>query len=64
MHNNISKYTFGDTVYIKTDPEQAKRMVTELRFSSGQCLYTVANNGMNSECYDFELTDKADENIN
>lgn len=62
MHNNLSQYTFGDIVYIKTDQDQNKIMVTELRFSQGQCLYTVSNNGMNSECYNYELTDKADEN--
>jgi hypothetical protein len=63
MHNNRSKFTFGDIVYIVTDPEQSKRMVTELRFSTGQVLYKVAHNGFDTECYEFELSDKVDQSI-
>jgi len=63
MHIHKSKYTFGDTVYLKTDPDQHQRIVLELKFSQGQVLYLVGQNGFNSECYDFELSAEPNKNL-
>jgi hypothetical protein len=52
-----NKFNIGDFVYLITDPERKKRIVTELVISKSSILYNLASGGYNTEHYDFEITD-------
>lgn len=55
-----NKYTFGDTVYLVTDPEQLKRVVIGIYIRQGGILYEICHDVHTSEHYDFELSDTED----
>lgn len=56
------KYEPGQDVYLKTDPEQHKRTVTEIRMlPGGTVLYLLGLGSENSWHYDVEISTK--ENI-
>ncbi len=57
-----NKYSIGDFVYLATDVDQARRLVTAITVHpNGQIVYTLTYCANASEHYDFEIT--ADENI-
>lgn len=61
IHN--SKHTFGDIVYLKTDPEQGRWMVAEITFTFSSIVYHVRQGDKTTHCYDFELSDEIDETM-
>lgn len=51
------EYTFGDYVYIKTDPEQYERQIVEIVIhESGMIIYALQCGVDRSHHYEFELT--------
>lgn len=53
--NNL--YSIGDPVYIKTDPDQERRLVAELKVLPNDLIvYLVSFGVICTECYDFELS--------
>ena len=57
-----NKFNIGDTVYIVTDEDQKKRVVTGLRICPRDCIIYYLNCGtVFSEHYDFEL--QSEENV-
>ena len=52
-----NKFDIGDFVYLITDIQREKRIVTELVISKSSILYTLASGGYNTEHYDFKITD-------
>jgi len=53
-------YNFSDEVYLSTDPEQYKRLVTGVYFRPGGVVYEVMCGTEASEHYEFELSPKPD----
>lgn len=58
-----SEYTFGDTVYIKTDPEQSPYQLTGVRLAPSYKaedpavpIFIISHAGENIEVYDFEVS--------
>lgn len=51
-----NQWEIGDTVYLKTDPEQIPRLIYCFIVYRTETLYKVACGVMTSEHYDFELT--------
>lgn len=57
-------YDIDDFVYLKTDIEQCKRQVTEIKLiPGGVAIYTVVLGDSDSEHYAIELSDKPDLDI-
>ena len=57
--NILTEYDFGDLVYLKTDPEQLRRMVTSFKAMPGTVLYGISlSDGLESFHYDIEITDE------
>lgn len=55
------KFNLGDMVYLKTDTDQAKRMITEIRIClDGGVLYNVAFGDSSYIAYGEELTTQKD----
>lgn len=56
-------FWFGDIVYLKTDPEQQKRIVTDIEFRANPetGVYHTNSNGIQTFHYGFELTSERDE---
>jgi hypothetical protein len=56
-----NKYTFGDFVYLTTDVDQKKRIVTAFKcFPNGQIVFQLTCGTEVSEHYDFEFTKEED----
>ena len=55
-----TKYKFGDSVYLITDTEQLKRLVTGFNVRITGIVYLLSCGAVDSCHYDFEIT----ENIN
>lgn len=56
-----NKFTPGDFVYLVTDAEQEKRIVTAIKIcGDGGLLYELSSGTSSSEHYDFEISDKED----
>lgn len=51
-----NKYNIGDMVYLLTDEEQKKRIVTALFIECGSIQYKLTNGSTSSFHYDFEIT--------
>ncbi len=52
-----NKYDFGDMVYLKTDPDQLKRIITGIHVFPGNAIsYTVTQAGTESQHYEFEIS--------
>ena len=49
-------FAIGDFVYLKTDEEQLRRIVTGLTIRPGVVLYAVALGADESTHYDFEIS--------
>jgi len=57
----ITKYNFGDSVYVVSDPDQWRRQVVELKIIPPQTIIYICMCGDESSAhYDFELTDEQD----
>lgn len=50
------EHTFGDIVYLKTDKDQAERMVFEICISQNTIMYGVCAGTIVSRHYEFELS--------
>ena len=60
------KFTLGEIVYLKTDGEQLKRIITCIQFSGGSMedkvvSYELSQGDTNSEHYDSEITKEINE---
>lgn len=54
-------FNIGDNVYLKTDPDQHERMITEITIQPNNCIvYTVNVSDMTSVHYEIELTNNQD----
>ena len=51
-----SAYQIGETVYLMTDPEQLKRIVTGYSLRPGGLMYEVSHADYTSMHYEFELS--------
>ena len=51
-----NKYNVGDEVYLKTDTEQQKRIVTTIHVKPKDLAYELSLGEMYSYHYDFEIT--------
>lgn len=58
MATFVSKYNFGDIVYLVTDPDQLKYIVCEIEFRPGSVVYVVSSGKETYTAYEFELTDE------
>lgn len=50
-----TKYTFGDIVYLATDPEQFQRIVTRITLSPGGMIYELSCGASSSCHYEMEI---------
>jgi hypothetical protein len=60
MHTTtiVHEHTYGDFVYVRSDPEQHKRQVVEIvARDSGAILYVLQCGMDTSNHYEFELSD-------
>jgi len=56
-----NKFTFGQEVYLKTDEDQKKRIVTMMKITcSGEITYQLSCGTSYADHYEFEITDKVD----
>lgn len=52
-----NKFNLGQIVFLKTDPEQMKRLVTEIYISPGDNIgYQLSLENLNSVHYELEIT--------
>lgn len=51
-----NRFDLQQEVYLITDPEQCKGFVVGIFVTPGAITYTIASNGIEYECYDFELS--------
>lgn len=51
-----NKFEIGDTVYLKTDPDQLPRIVFCFEVTASETLYKLACGVGNSVHYDFEIS--------
>lgn len=59
--NFKSAFGLGDIVYLKTDPDQLERMVTECSFKgSGEVVYNLNLGPSESYHYEIEISSKKD----
>ena len=56
-----TKYDFGDMVYLITDNEQRKRLVTGITITTKGLTYELSCGTITSNHYEFEITEE--ENI-
>lgn len=56
-------FWFGDIVFLKTDQEQKKRIVTDIEFRANEltAVYHVNSDGIQTAHYEFELTTERNE---
>jgi hypothetical protein len=53
-----SKYNFGDVVYLKTDPDQLPRMISDIKFSPDcHTIYFLACGTICTEHYELEISE-------
>lgn len=50
------KFLIGETVYLRTDPDQMERLVTGLIIRPGSNLYLLSSGVETSSHYDFEIS--------
>jgi len=61
MATFISKYNFGDILYLRTDPDQRQWMVCEIEFRPGDVVvYSISSGTDSIDVYEFEVTDEVD----
>ena len=49
-------YEIGETIYLKTDPDQLPRVVTCIQVTKQDLVYFVASGERESHHYDFEMS--------
>ena len=54
--NLMVEFQIGDTVYLKTDPDQSPRLVTGYWVRPHATLYTLAYKDGDSTHFDFEIS--------
>lgn len=55
-----NKFTIGQMVYLKTDPEQPQRMVTGFVIRKNIILYELCSGTVDTTHYDFEISVEKD----
>lgn len=55
------RFTFGDIVFMRTDPEQREWIVSEIEFRPGNVVYHISHVDVSVCVYDFEVTDTIDQ---
>lgn len=56
-----NKHEHGDTVYLKTDPDQLPRIVSCIRvYMNGELMYDLICGTISSVHYDFEISKTKD----
>jgi hypothetical protein len=55
-----NKYNLGDIVYLKTDPDQLRRIVTAIVVGPNGLLYDLSIGGGGSQHYDIEISVEKD----
>ncbi len=55
-----SVYDFGDIVYLKTDPEQIGRMITEITIYPMGILYSLSHGVNTTKHYELEFSKEKD----
>lgn len=58
-----NKFNIGDHVYVITDIEQEKGIITSILVSQNGLLYNVSRNSLTHGFYDFELSEEKDKLI-
>jgi hypothetical protein len=61
--NHITTYTFGQIVYLKTDPEQLPRMVISIRLLVTGNMYELGQGPTSSDHYEIEISQLPDLNL-
>lgn len=56
----ILRFDIGDSVYLKTDPEQCERLVTGINIRQNGVSYALSHLTNESYHYDFEITKERD----
>lgn len=62
-HVFVTKYTFGNIVYLKTDNEQLPRMVTGIYLTPNGFIYYLSNGESESKHYDIEITSNVNQSL-
>lgn len=55
-----NKYNLGDEVYLKTDTEQLKRLITEIRITPNGIMYLLSFSTEETKHYDMEFSKEKD----
>lgn len=55
-----TKYAIGQTVYLKTDPDQAEKIITGINIRQTGLSYELSFGHTSSWHYDFEITEEKD----
>lgn len=58
MINIDNKFDIGQIVYLKTDPEQMKRMITAFTVTKSDLIYEVSCGANVSKHYDYEMSEE------
>ena len=53
-----NKYNIGQTVYLKHDPEQLKRIVQSIQINPGNLSYCLGCGSVGSWHYEFEISEE------
>lgn len=59
-NKHILHFDIGDSVYLKTDPEQCERLVTGVNIRQNGISYALSHLTNESYHYDFEITKERD----
>lgn len=57
------KYNWGDTLFIKDDPEQLPRTLVGIYLCAGTAIYTLSIAGEAVDVFEFEVGVEADQSI-
>lgn len=63
MYTHFSLFNIGQIVYLKTDPDQLPRIVTNIKICPGTVLYTLCCGSGDSAHYDIEMSETQDQSI-
>lgn len=63
MNTHTTAYTFGDIIYLKTDPEQHKRMILSIQLIPNGQTYEVGFGADSSFHLDIEMSAVPDESL-
>lgn len=60
FEKHILHFDIGDSVYLRTDPEQAERLVTGISVRQNGITYAISHLTNETWHYDFEITKERD----